>query len=275
MSVSLSTMAQTDMAKAIDEFTDGKEAAGYITTDNYQSAYNDKCGGTSYYREYGFSIEAKSGRLENLRKAFYANRASAYNVMIKKAGVRLDKNDKVGYGAESENTVTFGSYVDRNYILIYVRDATYPSWRTCYALVWYERPGEPRTVDGSLHVIYSPDPAMKEDDDVFSDLSKSIDDYKSAVQGAENGGLVTTPDAFMQRFGTLRSLFLDAVRNHGETSYKTSIVNKIVSLCKNSGKLLLESERNVCMTGLRNMMNVCDDEYLSGLLAIAHKSLKF
>lgn len=306
-------MAQNSVEQAIKSFVDGKSYGKYITANNYQEAQEDESLPKSYYREYKFNINKKSKQFEQLREAFEEGQCEYYKKVMKPAGEIASTTWNVGYGAQSESTVQFGTHKDRNYALLYCRDNGNAKWRTVYGLVWYNNKENDDNYNGSLHIIYSPDPKkMERKSNVkvinWNDFNKSMDELDASLAELDESlagldtlkfnhnftvidpdGTVTTnsnvihydpneyvnsAEQFLTRFGTLRSLYLDAGKKQRSASYKTSIINKVLSLCKNKASLLSADEKKACAYGIKEMQDRTYAEYDKRLLDIALKALK-
>lgn len=306
-------MAQSGVEQAIRTFVDEKSNGKTFTLSNYQEAQEADSLPTAYYREYKFTVSKKNKQFNQLLDAFEEGKCKYYQKKMKAAGETLTSSWSVGYGARSESSITFGTYRDRNYSLLYVRDSRKPKWRTVYGLVWYDNRADQDYCDGSLHIIYSPDPQKKTskkvrvayDWDEFNksmeELDKSLANLDVALDGKKltfaspdtiynysDGVFTNNPNVmvydpnenvnsaeqFLSRFSTLRSLYLDANRNQRSTTYRTSLINKIVSLCKKKASLLSADEKEVCIFGIKEMKDRTYNEYDKKLLSVAQKALK-
>lgn len=306
------TMAQNAVEQAIKDFVDGAKYGKYLTANNYQEDQDADSLPLSFYREYKFNVAKHNKQFEKLREAFDESKCNYYMKKMKEAGEEPYATWSVGYGAHSENSVQFGTHKSHNYSLIYVRDKQHPKWRTVYALVWFDDKKDADNYKGSLHIIYSPDPkkmvrtrvmTSKEWDDYnrqMEEYKRQMEDYNQEMEafsdringydypqfyadslfnGSKTYGYVTnekitTAEQFMSRFGTLRALYFNAVRHQRSTSYKTSLLNNIVSLCKNKAKLLSVDEKDVCTCGIKEMEEQTWSDYDKKLLNIARKALK-
>lgn len=85
---------------------------------------------------------------------------------------------------------------------------------------------------------------------------------------------IKSADEFLNRFGSLRSLYLDAVKDQRSSIYRTSLINKIVSLCKDQASILSVDEKEVCTFGIKEMQKQTTEEYDRKLFNIALKALK-
>lgn len=146
-----SSFAQKNLQKAIDRFVSNTASNGiYKYTEDKAS---DRA--SDYYYQWGFRLPKTDIRkIETIRNAFYQDASCAYGLHTKDAGVR-GENQLIGYGSRLEKKVNFCTHKDRNYIMMYVRDAKDSLRRDVYALVWWKDGGR---IEGTLHHISSYDP---------------------------------------------------------------------------------------------------------------------
>lgn len=85
---------------------------------------------------------------------------------------------------------------------------------------------------------------------------------------------IKTADDFLNRFSTLRNLYLDTKANTRSKHYKTSLINQVVSLCKNKASVLSAEEKEVCAYGIKEMQKQTSDEYDKKMFDVALKALK-
>lgn len=306
-------MAQNSVEQAIKDFVENRGNGKYITSTSYEEAQEADTLPMSFYRKYKFRISKKSRQFEQLRKAFEDGQCKYYKKTMKPSGEEPSETWSVGYGARSEKTVRFGTHKERNYTLLLSRDSDNPEWRTFYGLVWYDDKENDDNYRGSLDIIYSPDPKKRElkklggniDWDDFNKTMEQLDQSLKSLDLPREGQEITiispdslpdgmesaagngkrvyvydlnrkvrSADEFLSRFGTLRSLYLDTQADKRSASYKTSIINKIVSLCKNKASLLSADEKEVCAYGIREMQKHTYNEYDKRMLNIALKAMK-
>jgi len=306
-------MAQSGVEEAISNFVESKGNGKNITASNYQEAQEADSLPLSYYHEYKFSVNKKNKQFEQLREAFDEGQCKYYKKAMKTAGEQSQMTWNVGYGARSEKIVSFGTHKERNYSLLYSRIDANPEWRIVYGLVWYDDTENEDTYKGSLHIICSPDPQKMERNETdtgfdWNGFSRKMAKLNQSLEGLDlslNGGNITildtdsllkaagithndgiqvftfdtnkqltTADQFLKRFGTLRALYLDSEINTRSASYRTGLVSKIVSLCKNKASLLSADEKEVCAYGIKEMQKAAIDEYDKRMLNVALKALK-
>lgn len=145
------SFAQKNLQKAIDRFVSNTASNGiYKYTEDKAS---DRA--ADYYYEWGFRLSKTDLRkIESIRNAFYQDASCAYGLHTKDAGVRGEEQ-LIGYGNRLEKKVSFCTHKDRNYIMMYVRDAKDSLRRDVYALVWWKDGGK---IEGTIHHISSYDP---------------------------------------------------------------------------------------------------------------------
>lgn len=297
-------MAQEALLQAIDKFVKGKSADTYITLDNYESEEDTATGLNAYYQSYEFSINKTDSKFQQLLNAFKNTSCRYYSKYTKNAGTKDETGKAVTFDLRGSKRIEFGKRKERNYILYFVRDDQHPKWRTCCALVWYESPSADYKYSGSVHVVYSPDPtklprsytykavtipsntidmsgfdeSMEKLDESMKKLDESLGkldglDGDTKVYYYDNSDKPTTADEFLNRFGTLRSMYVSAEKNHNSLSWRTRLVNRIVSLCRNGKTLLSADEKSVVVAELKKMQKESTDDYLKDILGVAAKAL--
>lgn len=300
--------AQTNVLKAYNDFR--TKHAAYITNiineDGQQSTY--EAFGFMLPKD-------KASLLKNLRQAFDQDKPSAYSLMQQSAsvptgeGVKLrikkgrmvyenkkthktvqvnTQSKKIATGDDLKRTVTFGDSPYKNYTVLWTRDKADSLYRRVVALEWWETDGK---LAGCLYNIYSRDPqkVKKESKRIVTTINPdgSIERYDSGTNTtrtymrseltADDYRLASASNAteFLSKFGNLRAAYLDAVREQMELTYRTSLTNRIVSLCQNSASVLSADERLVCTKAVEDMIaKTVDDSYLISLLQLAKKALK-
>ena len=298
--LSISVFAQQHIDKAIDKFLQDRKSHEYITSSKRNNEYVSEAGKNAVFNEIRFRLKrSDTDRIERLRKAFHTDRTKAYFIMMKDAGSGNTETCNIGYGADLDKSHTFGTYDNRNYIVLNFRDDADSTWRRCYALVWYEekvRSGgtQHNYISGSIHIIYSRDPKMnaakKKDVTVRTTIlpdgtvvtynnenkTKTVTYNNEAIVREYFGEYsdVNTPSKFFDQFGSLRSVLMDAVREQSGLAMQSTIANRILSLCKSKGSLLDKQERSLCRKALIEMQDLIYDEYVKKLIKMAENALR-
>lgn len=298
--LAMSVFAQQHIGKAIDKFLQDKKSHEYIISNNKNNEYVPEAGKNAMFHEIRFRlIRADIDKLERLRKAFLNDSGKAYFIMMKDAGSGSGETCNIAFGADISKSYTFGTHYDRNYIVLNFRDDSDTTWRWSYALVWYEEKvrdgkGEHNYYSGSIHIIYSRDPkANKEKKENVAVRTTILPDgtvvtynnendtktviYKNGNivdDGSDELGDVNSQSKFLDLFGNLRSVFMDAVREHSGIAMETTIANRMLSLCKSKGCLLSKDERALCRTTLTDMSSETYDKYVKSLLKMAADALR-
>jgi len=289
--LAVTAQAQNAMDVAIDNFVNSKSVTSALTSNNYKADENDTAGITAVYKELRYTLDKDNSQFKKLLEAFRDNMPQGYSSYSKKAGTKATAMREVYYGAYLENTILFGSAESHNYLMVLMRDRQHPKWRTCYAVVWYDNEKNSSDYDCGVYVIYSLDPQKSKSKrgkvryelnslgERMTSLSKQLEELDFPEIGLQNSVVaspkeVKTSEDFLSQFGTLRSMYLFAVAHHKSASYKSAIVNSMLSLCRESGQLLTSSEKDACAKALKAMRNVDDDTYQSSLIGIAIESLK-
>ena len=80
----------------------------------------------------------------------------------------------------------------------------------------------------------------------------------------------------IQQFGNLRAAYLSNIKegNIDNTTLLTGLANSILDLCKNKGSQMSADEKEVCITGLKDMQQQTPDKYIKGLFGVAINVLK-
>ncbi len=298
----VSAMAQNNMEKAISKFVNGKAAKSIITGEFESIANNPEDTLFTKYNKYTFTVKKNSKEFKKLHKAFLDNRGKAYNVYTKKAGMTANETRRVGYGSNGEKILEFGTFKERNYIVLLIRAPKNAKRRTAYALVWYDNPSGKNMIEGSLHIVSGQDPQKtgksvmatttisnlsstikilndgtviktnKDGTEIIYDKTNNSITRKTTKIDGDDKNEPTSASEFMQKFGTYRSLYINIAEEHKE-EYRTSIINKMLDLCKNYSSLLTKDEAEVCILGVKKMQKLTSDEYQNGLLSLAVKAL--
>lgn len=286
------TEAQINLRGAIINFTSNKDLAPYIKASN--SMENTEKNGVktkSFYNEYSFDMpKSKRKELDKVLTAFNQDIGQAYNVQSRDAGISKSVLSKIAYGENLDKTVSFGSYKDRNYRLMFVRDTQDSLRRYAYAIVWAET-ANGDSLRGTITEIYGRDPQKANTVTVLTPYSSGLrhvtminsdgtitvkdtdtgKEYKIESDMPANNKIETGMD-FIKRFSSLRSTLLSP-ELIGQQTVQASLINKIVELCREHGKLLNEDERTICQKSLKDMASGRNDPYEKDLLKLAMLSL--
>lgn len=291
LAMPFSASAQSSIEKALDTFVSSNDGSRILSNNGRQDRDNGK---TCTYNSYEFEVSKKDAQWLQLRKAFDTDAKNAYNVFVKNNGATDQSKSIIGFGpdpASSSSCVTFGTHSSHNYRVLLFRDPTDELWRTCYALAWYDAPDNDNKVHGYAYKIYSRDPQIVGNEQQRTTVAMLNDG--SVVQYDNNTGRSTIMQAgtshddndniksstdFLARFNNMRALYIKNNKKGNISADKmpimTSIVNKIMSMCKQYGKMLNSDEKQVVVNTLHSMMQDCEDIGLNGMLGLAAKYLK-
>lgn len=297
--MSLGVHAQKNIDNAIDDFINNKNYAEYIKKEvsMEQNGAKDK----SYCYSYTFELPSnKSKVLNSIHAAFNKDEPIAYNLAKRSSGISDATLTRVSYGRNLDKDISFGSHIDRNYEIMLFHDSNDSLYRYVYAIVWKEKVKEDK-VWGIIYKIYGKDPKkvnrpitrtiinMKDNGDIVtindngqiithkSGNSSSFNNKNSSKFTIDTGNETITNDMeFLQRFGNLRAAYQTSLREGGvnNTTLNTGLVNKIVELCKSYGHLLTDSEKSICIDGIKEMQKLSVDNYLKALLNEAINGVK-
>lgn len=297
--MSLGVHAQKNIDNAIDDFINNKNYAEYIKKEvsMEQNGAKDK----SYCYSYTFGLPSnKSKVLNSIHAAFNKDEPIAYNLAKRSSGISDATLMRVSYGRNLDKDISFGSHIDRNYEIMLFHDSNDSLYRYVYAIVWKEKVKEDK-VWGIIYKIYGKDPKkvnrpitrtiinMKDNGDIVtindngqiithkSGNSSSFNNKNSSKFTIDTGNETITNDMeFLQRFGNLRAAYQTSLREGGvnNTTLNTGLVNKIVELCKSYGHLLTDSEKSICIDGIKEMQKLSIDNYLKALLNEAINGVK-
>ena len=162
--------------------------------------------------------------------------------------------------------------------------------RYAYAIVWAET-ANGDSLRGNITEIYGRDPQKANTVTVLTPYSSGLrhvtminsdgtitvkdtdtgKEYKIESDMPANNKIETGMD-FIKRFSSLRSTLLSP-ELIGQRTVQSSLINKIVELCREHGKLLNKEERIVCMKSLKDMVAERNDPYERDLLKLAMFSL--
>ena len=257
-----------------------------LVTSSTMNTYN-----IGMMKGFEFAVPGKKQKMvDTFHKALLSNSRLAYISFTKKAGSASIETNRVGYGNNNSTTYEFGTHKDRNYNLQYLRDRKDSTMRYVYALVWYQ--GMDRSVKGSVYKFYSKDPqAYKVSLSYKMNAVQGLDSLVSLGSIKYNRNLARSYDLemtppkdaaeFMVQLNTLRAAFKNANDQYPyfgnqvtRRTLQTGIANKIVKLCKGSGKLLNADEKKFCASSLNKMKKDTDDDYLQSLLELTANSLR-
>lgn len=300
--------AQTHVLKFYDDFK--TRHAAYVT-----SIVNDDGQQSTYEAIGFTLPKDKANLLKSLCQAFDQDKPGAYSLMQQKASVPTGQDVKFRYkkgrmvyenkkthkivqvttrkkriatGDDLKKSVTLGDSPYKNYTVLWTRDKADSLYRRVVALEWWENDGQ---LAGCLYNIYSRDPqrVKQAEKHVVTTINPdgSIEKYDSSTNTtrtylrteptADDYKLATANNSteFLAKFGNLRAAYLDAVREQTELTYRTSLANRLVSLCQRSASVLSSDERQVCRDALEDMISkTVEDHYLTSLLQLAQKELK-
>lgn len=288
----VTTEAQINLKGAIISFTGNKDLAPYIKASNsMENSENNGVKTQSYYNEYSFNMpKSKRKELDKVLTAFDRDKYEAYKVQSRDAGISKSVLSNIAYGENLDKSISYGSYKDRNYRLMFVRDTQDSLRRYAYAIVWAET-ANGDSLRGNITEIYGRDPQKANTVTVLTPYSSGLrhvtminsdgtitvkdtdtgKEYKIESDMPTNNKIETGMD-FIKRFSSLRSTLLSP-ELIGQRTVQASLINKIVELCREHGKLLNKEERIVCMKSLKDMVAARNDPYERDLLKLAMFSL--
>ena len=173
----LASSAQENLKSAIQRFIADKQLVSYIKTSvSTESCEHEGVKKTSYYKCYAFELPAmKRKELDKMLEAFNKDTGVAYKVQCRDAGMDDNILSKVSYGEKLDKSWTFGSYKDRNYRLMFVRDGQ-DSLRRYFYAIWWTATKKEGKLSGQVVEIYSPDPQKRktDTDDVAEAVRKAL-----------------------------------------------------------------------------------------------------
>lgn len=298
--------AQTTIARVVEQFKKG--AVEEISTSKETATDTD--GKQCVYERNIFLVAKNSGKFKQLMDAFNDEQSNAYSVNKRMAGYDGSAS-KIGYGKNSEKTIVFMKYSDRNYFVLYFKDPADSKRRTCYALAWYEDKKDKKNKEmwyvDIIHV-YSLNPeyvrslpktitkttTTVNSDDTNTSITVNSDGTiirydrntgNSIVYRPQDNKKASSIDVpiknsgdFIQRFNDLRTEYIQIVQFAGkdQTFFAYRImppVNKMLQLCREHGKLLLHNERLSCIGILDDMKQNARDKGIREMLNLAQKYL--
>lgn len=298
--------AQTAIARVVEQLKKG--AVEEISTS--KETETDTDGKQCVYERNIFLVAKNSGKFKQLMDAFNDEQSNAYTVNKRMAGYDGSAS-KIGYGKNSEKSIVFMKYSDRNYFVLYFKDPADSKRRTCYALAWYEGKKDKKNKEmwyvDIIHV-YSLNP------EYVRSLPKTITKTTTTVNSDDNNTSITVNSDgtiirydrntgnsivyrpqdnkkassidvpiknsgdFIQRFNDLRTEYIQVVQFAGkeQTFFANRImppVNKMLQLCREHGNLLLHNERLSCVGILDDMKQSARDNGIREMLNLAQKYL--
>ena len=298
--------AQTTIARVVEQLKKG--AVEEISTS--KETETDTDGKQCVYERNIFLVAKNSGKFKQLMDAFNDEQSNAYSVSKRMAGYD-GSACKIGYGKNSENSIVFMKYSDRNYFVLYFKDPADSKRRTCYALAWYESKKDKKNKEMwcvDIIRVYSLNPeyvrslpktTTKTTTTVNSDdtnTSITINSDGTIIRYDRNTGnsIVYRPQDnkkassidvpiknsgdFIQRFNDLRTEYIQMVQFAGkdQTFFANRImppVNKMLQLCRDHSKLLKSNVRNSCMGILDDMKQSARDKGIREMLNLAQTYL--
>lgn len=298
--------AQTTIASVVEQFKKG--TVEVISTSKETDTDTD--GKQCVYERNIFLLAKNSGKFKRLMDAFKDEQANAYSVNKRMAGYDGSAS-RIGYGKNSEKTIVFMKYSDRNYFVLYFKDPADSKRRTCYALAWYEGKKDKKKKEmwyvDIIHV-YSLNPeyvrslpktitkttTTVNSDDTNTSITVNSDGTiirydrntgNSIVYRPQDNKKASSIDVpiknsgdFIQRFNDLRTEYIQMVQFAGknQTFFANRImppVNKMLQLCREHGNLLLHNERLSCVGILDDMKQSARDNGIREMLNLAQKYL--
>lgn len=298
--------AQSNIARVVEQFK--KSSVEEVSAS--KETETDTDGKQCVYERNVFLVPKNSGKFKQLMDAFNDDQANAYSVDKRSAG-NDGSASKIGYGKNSEKSIVFMKYSDRNYFVLYFKDPADSKRRTCYALAWYEGKKDKKNKEmwyvDIIHV-YSLNPeyvrslpktttkttTTVNSDDTNTSITVNSDGTiirydrntgNSIVYRPQDNKKASSIDVpiknsgdFIQRFNDLRTEYIQMVQFAGkdQTFFANRImppVNKILQLCREHSKLLKSNERNSCMGILDDMKQSARDKGIREMLNLAQTYL--
>lgn len=298
--------AQTTIARVVEQFKKG--AVEEISTSKETDTDTD--GKQCVYERNIFLVAKNSGKFKQLMDVFNDEQTNAYSVNKRMAGYDGSAS-KIGYGKNSEKTIVFMKYSDRNYFVLYFKDPADSKRRTCYALAWYEGKKDKKKKEMwcvDIIRVYSLNPeyvrslpktitkttTTVNSDDTNTSITVNSDGTiirydrntgNSIVYRPQDNKKASSIDVpiknsgdFIQRFNDLRTEYIQVVQFAGkeQTFFAYRImppVNKMLQLCREHGKLLLHNERLSCIGILDDMKQNARDKGIREMLNLAQTYL--
>lgn len=301
-------MAQGRIAAAVYQLQHSQYTEISVKKETDVDADGKEC----VYEVYAYEIPKNAGKFKQLVDAFDSEQPKAYSVMKRAAGISGDAQT-IGYGRGSSQSMSFGSYKDRNYYLLLFNDPKDTLRRTCYVLTWYDSKTKKKKEMWQVYItrIYSINPKKRASNTSSSTTtttttvipndgvpvtSTTIASDGTIIRYDRNTGnsVVYRPqksntlknstqinDAtdFLVRFNDLRVEYVRAVEFAGkEQAFYAEVIMKpvkeMLSLCRNYNKLLSSSERTSCSNTIDDMTNRTRDRGVQEMLGLARKYLR-
>lgn len=298
--------AQSNITRVVEQFKKG--AVEEVSTS--KDVETDTDGKQCVYERNIFLLAKNSGKFKQLMDAFNDEQSNAYSVNKRMADYDGSAS-RIGYGKNSEKTIVFMKYSDRNYFVLYFKDPADSKRRTCYALAWYEGKKDKKNKEMwyvDIIYVYSLNP------EYVRSLPKTITKTTTTVNSDGTNTLITVNSDgtiirydrntgnsivyrpqdnkkassidvpiknsgdFIQRFNDLRTEYIQIVQFAGkdQTFFANRIVppvNKLVQLCREHSKLLDNNERTSCVGILDDMKQNARDKGIREMLYLAQKYL--
>lgn len=293
--------AQSNITRVVEQFKKG--AVEEVSTS--KETETDTDGKQCVYERNVFLVAKNSGKFKQLMDAFNDAQSNAYSVK-RMAGYDGSAN-KIGYGKNSEKSIVFMKYPDRNYFVLFFKDPADSKRRTCYALAWYEGKNDKKNKEKwcvDIIYVYSMNPeyvrslpktiTTVNSDDTNTSITVNSDGTiirydrntgNSIVYRPQDNKKASSIDVpiknsgdFIQRFNDLRTEYIQMVQFAGkdQTFFAYRImppVNKLVQLCREHSKLLDNNERTSCVGILDDMKQNARDKGIREMLYLAQKYL--
>lgn len=299
--------AQSNITRVVEQF----KKSGVETLSTSKETDTDIDGKQSVYERNIFLVPKNSGKFKQLMDAFNDAQSNAYSVNKRMAGYD-GSACKIGYGKNSEKSIVFMKYYDRNYFVLYFKDPADSKRRTCYALAWYEGKKDKKNKEKwcvDIIYVYSLNPEYVRSlpktitkttttttDSDGTNTSITVNSDGTIIHYDRNTGnsIVYRPQDnkkassidvpiknstdFIQRFNDLRTEYIQMVQFAGkeQTFFANRImppVNKLVQLCREHSKLLDNNERTSCVGILDDMKQNARDKGIREMLYLAQKYL--
>lgn len=293
--------AQSNITRVVEQF----KKSGVETLSTSKETDTDIDGKQSVYERNIFLVPKNSGKFKQLMDAFNDAQSNAYSVNKRMAGYDGSARN-IGYGKNSEKSIVFMKYSDRNYFVLFFKDPSDSKRRTCYALAWYEDKKDKKNKEmwrvDIIHVYsLNPEylrslPQTSTTDSDGTNTSITVNSDGTIIRYDRNTGnsIVYRPQDnkkassidvpiknsgdFIRRFNDLRTEYIQMVQFAGkdQTFFAYRImppVNKILQLCRDHKSLLKSNERNSCLGILDDMKQSARDKGIREMLNLAQTYL--